>query len=238
MRDAHENVAAAEVAQRSEPQRGVAPTLIQTGHCDVCLWVVLWPYSWTSNTATAFDHCSYTFKAMESYIMIKQKSSRAVSSFCFFVFTLTLSPWVASQPTGPEWTREGTSIYQTDAVGNKRSNLPSWSVQADGRVVETNPYGETMHHKQQYRIVGDRSTQPSGLQGIQQETRIYQTDSIGNIRSNLPSWTVQSDGRVVETNQYGEKMHHKQQYRIVGDRLMPIDSVGNPQSHKGTLTRR
>jgi len=68
--------------------------------------------------------------------------------------------------------------------------------------------------------------------GQQQDRRIYQTDSVGNVKYHGPSWTIQSDGRVIGTNPYGEKMHHKQQYKVVGGQVMPVDSVGNPQPHK------
>jgi hypothetical protein len=74
--------------------------------------------------------------------------------------------------------------------------------------------------------------------GQQQERRIYQADSVGNVRYHAPSWTVQSDGRVIETNRYGEKMHHKQQYKVVGEQVIPVDSVGNQQPHKGASIRR
>ena len=74
--------------------------------------------------------------------------------------------------------------------------------------------------------------------GQQQDRRIYQTDSVGNVKYHGPSWTIQSDGRVIGTNPYGEKMHHKQQYKVVGGQVMPVDSVGNPQPHKGAATLR
>jgi hypothetical protein len=70
------------------------------------------------------------------------------------------------------------------------------------------------------------------------EQRIYRNDSVGNIRYHVPSWTVQPDGRVIETNRYGEKMYHKQQYKIVGNQTVPIDTVGNPQAHKSSTVRR
>jgi hypothetical protein len=79
---------------------------------------------------------------------------------------------------------------------------------------------------------------PENVSAQPAEQRIYQTDSVGNIRYHVPSWTVQPDGRVIETNRYGEKMHHKQQYKIVGDQVMPVDSVGNPQPNKSVSTRR
>ncbi len=82
------------------------------------------------------------------------------------------------------------------------------------------------------------SLTPQVTSAQQRDRQIYQTDSVGNVRYHAPSWAVQPDGRVIETNRYGEKMHHKQQYKIVGDQVMPVDSVGNPQPHKGAATRR
>jgi hypothetical protein len=79
---------------------------------------------------------------------------------------------------------------------------------------------------------------PQVTSAQQRDRQIYQTDSVGNVRYHAPSWAIQPDGRVIETNRYGEKMHHKQQYKIVGDQVMPVDSVGNPQPHKGGSTRR
>ena len=74
--------------------------------------------------------------------------------------------------------------------------------------------------------------------GQQQERRIYQTDSVGNVKYHAPSWTIQTDGRVIETNPYGEKMHHKRQYKVFGSQVIAVDSVGNPQPHKGAAKWR
>ena len=79
---------------------------------------------------------------------------------------------------------------------------------------------------------------PTEARSQPRDQQIYQTDSVGNVRYHVPSWTVQPDGRVIETNRYGEKMHHKQQYKIVGNQMIPVDSVGNLQPHKGTTTKR
>ncbi len=79
---------------------------------------------------------------------------------------------------------------------------------------------------------------PQVTSAQQRDRQIYQTDSVGNVKYHAPSWVVQPDGRVIETNRYGEKMHHKQQYKIVGDQVMPVDSVGNPQPHKSGSIRR
>jgi hypothetical protein len=64
------------------------------------------------------------------------------------------------------------------------------------------------------------------------EKRIYQTDSVGNIQYHRPSWTVERDGRIVETNQWCEKQYHQQQYKIIDEKIVPVDMVGNPQWHK------
>jgi len=72
----------------------------------------------------------------------------------------------------------------------------------------------------------------------QQDHRIYQTDSAGNVKYHAPAWAVQPDGRVIETNRYGEKLYHKQQYKVVGGQITPVDSIGNPQPHKGSAVKR
>ncbi len=55
-----------------------------------------------------------------------------------------------------------------------------------------------------YSNKGSSQTIPSG-------TRIYQTDSIGNIQ------------------------YHKQQHQVVGDRIYQVDSIGNIQHHKPSV---
>jgi hypothetical protein len=81
-------------------------------------------------------------------------------------------------------------------------------------------------------------SQPPSSQQQQQQRHLYQTDSVGNLKYHAPSWTIQPDGRVIERNRYGDNLYHKQQYRVIGDQVMPIDSVGNPQPHKGVGTLR
>jgi len=61
-----------------------------------------------------------------------------------------------------------------------------------------------------------------------EEKRIYQTDSLGNIQYNKPSFAVQKDGRIIQTDPIG----NKQQYQIKGDKTYPVDSLGNIQYHK------
>ena len=65
-----------------------------------------------------------------------------------------------------------------------------------------------------------------------EEKRIYQTDSLGNIQYNKPSYAIQKDGRIIGTNAVGNKQYDKQQYQIKGDKTYPVDSLGNIQYHK------
>lgn len=65
-----------------------------------------------------------------------------------------------------------------------------------------------------------------------EEKRIYQTDSIGNIQYNKPSYTIQKNGRVIEADSVGNKKYDKQQYQIKGDKTYSVDSVGNSQYNK------
>jgi len=60
------------------------------------------------------------------------------------------------------------------------------------------------------------------------EKRIYQTDSLGNIQFHKPSFTIQKDGRIIETDPIG----NKQQFQIKGDKVYPVDSAGNTQYNK------
>lgn len=55
---------------------------------------------------------------------------------------------------------------------------------------------------------------------------------ITRIQYHRPSWTVERDGRIIETNQWDEKQHHKQQYKIIDEKVVPVDTVGNPQWQK------
>jgi len=61
---------------------------------------------------------------------------------------------------------------------------------------------------------------------------IYQTDSVGNIQYQKPSYTVRKDGRVIQTDPIGNKQYNKQQYQIKGDKIYRTDSVGNIQYHQ------
>jgi hypothetical protein len=50
---------------------------------------------------------------------------------------------------------------------------------------------------------------------------------VGNIQYNKPSYTIQKDGRIIQTDLVGNKQYDKQQYQIKGDKTYPVDSVGN-----------
>ena len=64
------------------------------------------------------------------------------------------------------------------------------------------------------------------------ETRVYERDPIGNIQYHKPSYLIQKDGKIIETNALGEKQHHKQQYQIKNGEIYQTDSIGNIQHHK------
>ncbi len=68
-----------------------------------------------------------------------------------------------------------------------------------------------------------------------EEKHIYQTDSIGNIQYNKPSFAIQNNGRIIETDPVGNKRYDKQQYQIKGDKVYQVDPSGNTQYHKPKL---
>lgn len=45
--------------------------------------------------------------------------------------------------------------------------------------------------------------------------------------------SLASAQRIVQTDSLGNKQYHKQQYKIVDNKICPIDSVGNIEHHKG-----
>jgi hypothetical protein len=52
------------------------------------------------------------------------------------------------------------------------------------------------------------------------------------VMENKPSYTIQKDGRIIQTDPVGNKQYHKQQFQIKGDKVYQIDSVGNIQYNK------
>ncbi len=65
------------------------------------------------------------------------------------------------------------------------------------------------------------------------ETKIYQTDSVGNTQYHKGALVVKGD-TIVKQDSVGNTQYHQQQYKIVGDRVYKTDSVGNVQYHKGS----
>jgi len=77
----------------------------------------------------------------------------------------------------------------------------------------------------------------AAMPSLAQETRVYQTDSLGNIQYHKPSYVIQSDGRVFEANSVGNPQYHKPSYVIQNNgRIIETGSVGNPQYHKQQYT--
>ena len=68
------------------------------------------------------------------------------------------------------------------------------------------------------------------------EQRIYQTDKYGNAQKQLPSYTVENNGRIIETDKFGNKQYHKDQWQIQGDKVYQTDKYGNIQYNKPSMT--
>jgi hypothetical protein len=60
----------------------------------------------------------------------------------------------------------------------------------------------------------------------EEELRVHQTDAYGRVRHDKPSYSVGSDGRIVEVDQYGNKQYHKRQFIIRKDRVYETNSYG------------
>lgn len=70
------------------------------------------------------------------------------------------------------------------------------------------------------------------------ETRIYQTDSIGTVNTSKPSYVIQEDGRVLPTDSIGTRDSGSQeQYKIIGDRIYETDSIGTVKHDKSLKTK-
>ena len=67
------------------------------------------------------------------------------------------------------------------------------------------------------------------------EPKIYQQDVMGNIQYHKPSYVAQKDGRFIETDPIGNKLYHKQQYKMKDGKIYQTDSLGNIQYHKPQL---
>ena len=79
---------------------------------------------------------------------------------------------------------------------------------------------------------------PFGNADKSNETRIYETDSIGTINSNKPSLVIQKDGRILPTDSIGTRdSSNPNQYRIIGDRIYETDSLGTIKQDKSRKTK-
>ncbi|MCO6433019.1 hypothetical protein [Nitrosomonas nitrosa] len=66
-----------------------------------------------------------------------------------------------------------------------------------------------------------------------EETRIYQTDSLGTVQADRPHFIIQKDGRVLPTDSIGTRdSTNPNQYRIIGDRIYETDSLGTIKHDK------
>jgi hypothetical protein len=63
-------------------------------------------------------------------------------------------------------------------------------------------------------------------------TRIFQTDRLGRVQHNKPSWIVKEKGRLIEVSPYGKEQSQKQQYRIEGNSVYHADFAGRIQYDK------
>lgn len=46
---------------------------------------------------------------------------------------------------------------------------------------------------------------------------------------------AQQNTRIIQTDSLGNKQYHKQQYKIVDNKICPVDSIGNVEYHKGCM---
>ena len=67
------------------------------------------------------------------------------------------------------------------------------------------------------------------------EPKTYQQDAVGNIQHQKSSYVVQNDGRIIETDTIGNKLYHKQQYKMKDGKIYQTNSLGNIQYHKPQL---
>ena len=58
------------------------------------------------------------------------------------------------------------SVYETNSYGRIQHHKPSWILEKDGRVVQVDPFGKTLH-KQQYKVEGGK---------------VYETDAYGRVQ--------------------------------------------------------
>jgi hypothetical protein len=111
----------------------------------------------------------------------------------------------------------GPRSSQKDTLGNTQHQKTSFTIQGNGRIIETDSIGNKQFHHQQY---------------LMKEGKLYQTDSLGNVQYHKPSFVIHNDGKIVEYNSSGNIQYQKQQYENSGKLIYPIDSLGNRQFDK------
>lgn len=67
------------------------------------------------------------------------------------------------------------------------------------------------------------------------DVRVYAVDAHNNVQYHKPSLTIRADGRVIETDKSGNKLYHRQQYQIAGDKIVPVSAFGYRQYSKPAL---
>ena len=58
---------------------------------------------------------------------------------------------------------------------------------------------------------------------------IYRRDALGN---ETPAFKYDSNGRWIQTDKFGDKLYHLDQYKVEGDRVYRTDSLGNIKYHE------
>ena len=67
---------------------------------------------------------------------------------------------------------------------------------------------------------------------LAKEQRIMQTDSIGNIPHDQPSWIVEGNGRIIAVDRFRTKRYDLPGYQIKGDRVYETDRYGSTRYHR------
>lgn len=65
------------------------------------------------------------------------------------------------------------------------------------------------------------------------ETKIYKTDSVGNVQYNKGALVVQGN-TIVKQDSIGNNQYHQGGFKIVNNQVYKTDSIGNVQYNKGS----
>lgn len=68
--------------------------------------------------------------------------------------------------------------------------------------------------------------------GVFAKGEIRPVSLTGEIKYGQNYLQVDKRGRVVQTDPYGNKQYHKQQYQVVGEKVLPVNSRGEVEYHK------